>query len=120
MLPPLQDLFKQLLSSPCWATKHACLESLLQLMRHGSLGTGIVRLLPAEMLASDTAAKSEVVDAVKSHLQKRPFDQQVRGVFGGNCTCRHSHAYMHACVGVDLCNMYTNPSTGPTVVSPSK
>lgn len=73
----LQDLFKQLLSSHSWATKHACLEALLQLMRHGSLGTGIVRLLPPDMLSSDTAAKSEVVDAVKSHLQRRPYDQQV-------------------------------------------
>jgi hypothetical protein len=79
MLPisVLQDLFKQLLSSRSWATGHACLEALLQLMRHGSLGTGIVRLLPADMLASDTAAKSEVVDAVKSHLQRRPYGQQV-------------------------------------------
>lgn len=70
-----QALFQQLLCSPNWAVKHAAFESLLRLLRHGSLGTGIVKLLPPGMTSSPTEATPEVIDTVKAHLHKQPDPQ---------------------------------------------
>lgn len=75
-----QTLFKQLLSSPHWAVKHAAFDALLQLLRHANLGAGIVRLLPPFLKSSETEATAEVVNTVKAHLHKQS-DPQVCGMW---------------------------------------
>jgi len=75
-LPCFQELFQHLLLSGDWVVQHTSFESLLQLLRHGSLGTGIVKLLPPCMRSSATEATAEVINTVKAHLH-RQADPQV-------------------------------------------
>lgn len=60
---------------PHWAVKHAAFEALLQLLRHGDLGNGIMTLLPPALKLSATSAVPEVVTTVRAHLQKQPDPQ---------------------------------------------
>lgn len=71
----LQELFQRLILAPHWASKHAAFEALLQLLRHGDLGSGIMTLLPPALKLSATSAVPEVVTTVRVHLQKQPEPQ---------------------------------------------